>query len=282
MSRRGPALMAPQRRHTLFFLDQIRAFAPVHLDTEVDMTAVRSHRAGSGRRYSTVSYVLHTAARVLADHPEANAAVRGRLRPRVTHYSSAAGKLTLDKALDGRRVVLGAVLHELDRATLDSVQDQVDTHRDSDPRTAPAFAPVRALHRAPWLPALLRFRKAARDLAARPAVTGTFAVTSLGHRPVDGFHSVGGTTITLGLGQTAERPVARDGQVTVAPLMRLNLTFDHRVIDGAEAADILAEVRRGLETFTGAADGDPTDAEDREPREQATAPAVADTEEAAR
>ncbi|MEU4746675.1 2-oxo acid dehydrogenase subunit E2, partial [Actinosynnema sp. NPDC023658] len=90
-----------------------------------------------------------------------------------------------------------------------------------------------------------------RSLTRRPGLLGTFAVTSLGHRPVDGFHSVGGTTITLGLGRTADRPVVRDGVVAVAPVMRLNLAFDHRVVDGAEAADVLAEIRAGLQGFEG-------------------------------
>ncbi|MGP4049797.1 2-oxo acid dehydrogenase subunit E2 [Streptomyces sp. 2A115] len=80
---------------------------------------------------------------------------------------------------------------------------------------------------------------------------GTFAVTSLGHRPVEAFHSVGGTTITLGLGAIADRPVLRDGRITVTPVMPLSLTFDHRVIDGTEAADVLAEIEEGLESFKG-------------------------------
>ncbi|GAB3886999.1 hypothetical protein GCM10029964_052210 [Kibdelosporangium lantanae] len=33
------------RRHTLFFLDQVRAFAPVFLDTEVDASAIVRDRA---------------------------------------------------------------------------------------------------------------------------------------------------------------------------------------------------------------------------------------------
>ncbi|MGH3164917.1 MAG: hypothetical protein ACRDN0_03355, partial [Trebonia sp.] len=60
------APIARERRHTLYFLEEIRAFSPVFLDTEVDMTAVSAHldaaRLGD-RRYSTVSYVLYVAAR---------------------------------------------------------------------------------------------------------------------------------------------------------------------------------------------------------------------------
>ena len=241
-----------QRRHTLHFLNGVRDFAPVFLDTDVDMTALLEHRAAArreGRRYSLVSYVLYTAARVLAAHPEANAAISGRLRPRVARYPSAWGKLAYDRTVGGRRVVLTAVLPNLDRAGLDDVQRRVERCRDTDPSTLPEFAGALGMHRIPVPVGRTLYRAAVRSLRRRPTLSGTFAVSSLGHRPVDGFHSVGGTTITLGLGRISDRPVARDGQVVVAPIMRISLTFDHRVIDGAEAADVLSDVKDALERF---------------------------------
>lgn len=259
----GPVEQAPvarERHHTLHFLDTIREFSPVFLDTEVDMTAVRAHRADAdarGCRYSTLTYLLHTAARVLAAHPEANAAVRGRLRRRVARYPGAHGKITLDKTLNGQRIVLSAVLRDLERAGLDDIQGQIDRLRSGDPAELPEFSGARLLHRLPWPVGALAYRAAVRPLARRAEAMGTFAVTSLGHRPVDGFHSVGGTTVTLGVGRTQDRPVVRESRVVVAPVLRLNLSFDHRVIDGAEAADVLAEIKEGLEAFafrTGAED----------------------------
>jgi pyruvate/2-oxoglutarate dehydrogenase complex dihydrolipoamide acyltransferase (E2) component len=245
--------VARQRRHTLLFLDEVRSVSPVFLDTEVDMTEVLAHRAAAraeGRRYSIVSYVLRAAAGVLVTHPDANAAIRGRILPRVTRHEAANGKLTLDKQLDGKRVVLSAVLRDLHTATLDDIQRQVDHYRDGDPGRMPEFAAVRTLQRLPWPIRQLAFRAATRPLSRRQHRMGTFAVTSLGHRPVDGFHSLGGTTTTLGLGRVTDRPVACDGTVAVAPVMRLNLSFDHRVIDGAEAADVLGEIKDSLEKAT--------------------------------
>ncbi|OIK28717.1 2-oxo acid dehydrogenase subunit E2 [Streptomyces malaysiense] len=259
----NPTPVSRSRRHTLFFLDAVRRFAPVHLDTEVDMTAVRGHRraarARGGPRYSTAAYVLHAAGRVLARHPEANAALGGRLWPRIARFPHVNGKLTLDKTLDGQRVVLSTVVPGLQRATLQEIQRHLEQFRDGDPDTMPEFERLRRLHRAPLLIGSTAFRLAAGRLRGRDRLMGTVAVTSLGHRPVDGFHSVGGTTTTLGLGRTVDRPVVRDGRVTVAPVMRLSLTFDHRVIDGAEAADVLGELKEHLEEFrTDAADEPPT------------------------
>jgi pyruvate/2-oxoglutarate dehydrogenase complex dihydrolipoamide acyltransferase (E2) component len=247
--------IARERRHTLYFLQEIRAFSPVFLDTDVDMTAVVRHRE-TRHKYSVVTYVLYTAARVLAAHPEANAAIRGRRRVRVARYTSVNGKFTLDRTLNGQRIVLSTVLPDLQRASLGDIQQQVDHFRLGDPAVMPEFAAARLLHRLPSPLGGLLFRVGVRPLSRRATRFGTFAVTSLGHRPVDGFYSVGGTTITLGVGRIVDRPVVRDGNVVVAPSMRLSLTFDHRVVDGAEAADVLADINHGLHNFTDPGDGD--------------------------
>ena len=41
----------------------------------------------------------------------------------------------------------------------------------------------------------------------------------------------------LSIGRIAERPVVRDGELAVAPTGYVSLTFDHRVVDGARAAE---------------------------------------------
>ncbi|PRY34875.1 2-oxo acid dehydrogenase subunit E2 [Umezawaea tangerina] len=247
-----PAQVARQRRQTLHFLAQVRDFSPVFLATDVDMGAVLAHREAAredGLRYSVVSYVLHAGARVLAAHPDANSALRGSWRPKVVRYPVVNAKLALDRTVDGRRAVLSAVLPDLATAKLAEIQRQVDHYRDGDPDTMPEFAGVRKLQRLPVPLGRLAFRRFVGPLHRRGDVFGTFAVTSLGHRAVDSFHSVGGTTVTLGVGRIAPRPVVRDGEVVVARVMRLNLSFDHRVVDGGEAADVLTEVKDALEGF---------------------------------
>ncbi|MFD3533733.1 2-oxo acid dehydrogenase subunit E2 [Streptomyces sp. NPDC058664] len=242
-----------QRRHTLFFLEVVRDFAPVFLDTEVDMGRVLAHRAEAaereGVRYAISAYVLRAAGRVLAAHPDANAAIQGGpRRPRVAHYPFVNGKLALDRTLEGRRVVLGTVVPDLHEAELSTVQKHIDRVRDGDPEVLEEFESVRKLHRLSWAEGRRAFRRAAGSLALRPHLTGTFSVTSLGHRAVDSFHSVGGTTTTFGVGRILDRVVVRDGRIVVAPVLRLSLAFDHRAIDGAEAADVLTEVKEALES----------------------------------
>lgn len=50
----------------------------------------------------------------------------------------------------------------------------------------------------------------------------------------------------LGLGRISEKPVVRDGEIVVAPVIALSLSFDHRVIDGATAQQALNKLKRLL------------------------------------
>jgi pyruvate dehydrogenase E2 component (dihydrolipoamide acetyltransferase) len=51
----------------------------------------------------------------------------------------------------------------------------------------------------------------------------------------------------LAVGALRERPIVRDGGLAVANTMRVTLSSDHRVIDGAEAARFLETLKRTLE-----------------------------------
>ncbi|HZW69203.1 MAG TPA: dihydrolipoamide acetyltransferase family protein [Pseudogracilibacillus sp.] len=52
--------------------------------------------------------------------------------------------------------------------------------------------------------------------------------------------------IILGIGRIAEKPVVRDGEVVVAPVLALSLSFDHRIVDGATAQLALNQIKRLL------------------------------------
>jgi 2-oxoglutarate dehydrogenase E2 component (dihydrolipoamide succinyltransferase) len=54
----------------------------------------------------------------------------------------------------------------------------------------------------------------------------------------------------LGLHAIQERPVARDGQVVIRPIMNLALTYDHRIIDGREAVTFLKTIKEIIEDPT--------------------------------
>jgi pyruvate dehydrogenase E2 component (dihydrolipoamide acetyltransferase) len=104
----------------------------------------------------------------------------------------------------------------------------------------------------------------ARSLAARvregtitpPELSGgTFTVSNLGMYGISSFSAVINPpqAAILSVGTIDERPVVRDGQITTAHLMGLNLACDHRVLYGADGAQFLGRVRELLEEPLGLA-----------------------------
>lgn len=90
----------------------------------------------------------------------------------------------------------------------------------------------------------------ARDGALRPQdlLGGTATLTNLGAYGIDAFTPVLNPpqSVILGVGRIALRPVVEDGQIAVGTTCVLSLTFDHRVADGAPAAELLGAVARRI------------------------------------
>jgi pyruvate dehydrogenase E2 component (dihydrolipoamide acetyltransferase) len=81
-------------------------------------------------------------------------------------------------------------------------------------------------------------------------VTGnSITVSSLGGYDIDCFTPIVNLpeVAILGVGTVVERPVVRSGRIEVAPIMKLSLSFDHRVVDGAPAARFLQLLKSKLE-----------------------------------
>ncbi len=51
----------------------------------------------------------------------------------------------------------------------------------------------------------------------------------------------------IGPNKIIERPVVRDGQIVVRKMMNLSSSFDHRVVDGYDAAAFIQEIKGLLE-----------------------------------
>ncbi len=95
------------------------------------------------------------------------------------------------------------------------------------------------------------FGRKAKDgsLSFEDLTGGTFSITNGGI-----FGSLLSTPILnppqsaiLGMHKTQERPIAENGQVVIAPMMYLALTYDHRIIDGREAVQFLVTIKETLE-----------------------------------
>jgi 2-oxoglutarate dehydrogenase E2 component (dihydrolipoamide succinyltransferase) len=95
------------------------------------------------------------------------------------------------------------------------------------------------------------FAKRAEDgsLSLADLKGGTFTITnggvfgSLLSTPILNPPQVG----ILGLHKIQERPVGVGGQVALRPMMYVALTYDHRIVDGAEAVRFLVRVKELVE-----------------------------------
>lgn len=79
---------------------------------------------------------------------------------------------------------------------------------------------------------------------------GSFTITNLGgYGSVDYFTPIINQpeSAILGIGRTVKTPVVVSDQIVIRPIMGLSLAFDHRVIDGAPAAEFLALVMKLIE-----------------------------------
>ncbi len=88
-------------------------------------------------------------------------------------------------------------------------------------------------------------RQTADDLAG-----GTFTITNLGMFGIVSFKPIlnTGQAATLAVGQIKATPVAdEEGKVQVRPIANLSLACDHRIVDGAEGARFLADLKSLLE-----------------------------------
>jgi len=82
---------------------------------------------------------------------------------------------------------------------------------------------------------------------------GTFTVSNLGPFGIEQFTAIINPpqAAILAVGATQLEPVVdEEGQVVVRPVMRMTLSADHRVVDGARAARFLTDLREALEAPT--------------------------------
>jgi pyruvate dehydrogenase E2 component (dihydrolipoamide acetyltransferase) len=79
--------------------------------------------------------------------------------------------------------------------------------------------------------------------------SGTFSVSNLGMFGIKRFTAVINPpqAAILAVGEMTPRPVVRDGEITVRPVMELTLSCDHRILYGVDAAQFLGRIRERLE-----------------------------------
>ncbi len=190
---------------------------------EVDMTAVMAvrqrHKETFKERHGVglglTSFFVKAAIGALREFPRVNAEIQGDEMV-LKHYYD------IGIAVGASEGLVVPVLRDADRLSVARIEQK-----------------VRA------------FAKAAEDgtLSLADLKGGTFTITNGGV-----FGSLLSTPILnppqvaiLGLHAIKDRPMAIDGPVVIRPMMYMALTYDHRIVDGAEAVQFLVRVKQLVE-----------------------------------
>jgi 2-oxoisovalerate dehydrogenase E2 component (dihydrolipoyl transacylase) len=192
---------------------------------EVDITELESLRRvlnstkdETQPKLTYLPFIMLTLAKIMPDHPECNA-----------HFDDEGGVVNRQGAVN-----LG-IATQTERGLYVPVVKHVESMDI-------------------WSTALemQRVSGSARDgSASLDELTGsTFTITSLGREG-----GLGATPIInhpevaiLGVHKAREMPVVRNGEIVVRRIMNLSSAFDHRVVDGADGASLIQDLRRMLET----------------------------------
>jgi pyruvate dehydrogenase E2 component (dihydrolipoamide acetyltransferase) len=186
-----------------------------HDDADItDLDAFRRQQKGPGPKLTMTVFALKAAAIALRQFPQFNSSL-----------DLANGHLVLKRfynigvAVDTERGLLVPVLRDVDKKSVNQLAQEL-------------------------LEAAEKARQGKVDMTG-----GTFTITNLG--------GIGGTAFTpivnypevaiLGMSRARLQPVIRDGAVTPRLLLPLSLSYDHRVIDGADAARFTRRIAELLE-----------------------------------
>ena len=190
---------------------------------EIDATALNQARAqfgpaieqSQGVKLTHTDLLVALVARVLARHPRLNASwVEDKIRPNPD--------VNIAIAMAVGEGVVGAVVPRADTTPLAEIAVQ---RRDLTER--------------------------ARAGKLRPAdISGaTFTISNLGMYQVDSFSAIISPpqAAILAVGAIQDRAVAIEGKVEIRPRMSLTLSSDHRVVDGARAAEFLSALAEAIQ-----------------------------------
>src|SRR4029079_7007687 len=96
------------------------------------------------------------------------------------------------------------------------------------------------------LAAAAREGKGTRDelSASMISITSLVVLGGVAPTPVINYPEVA----IVGVNKILERPMARDGEIVIRKMMNLSSSFDHRVVDGWDAAEFVQRIHTQLET----------------------------------
>lgn len=199
-------------------MNSVQSMAHAYHKVAVDMSQAKLIRAAFKKAEKKVSFndiIIMALGRALQEHPRMNALVEDG---KITEKGSV--NIGIAVAVDNGLIV--PTVRDMQNMTLGEIHDES---------------------------ARLIAKTKAGGLKKEDYSGGTFTVSNLGMFGIDEFTAIVNPPQVgiLAVGAMTDTPVVRDGQIVVRPIMNLVLTYDHRVIDGAPAAQFLSRVKELLE-----------------------------------
>lgn len=199
-------------------MNSVQSMAHAYHKVAVDMSQAKLIRAAFKKAEKKVSFndiIIMALGRALQEHPRMNALVEDG---KITEKGSV--NIGIAVAVDNGLIV--PTVRDVQNMTLGEIHDES---------------------------ARLIAKTKAGGLKKEDYSGGTFTVSNLGMFGIDEFTAIVNPPQVgiLAVGAMTDTPVVRDGQIVVRPMMNLVLTYDHRVIDGAPAAQFLSRLKELLE-----------------------------------
>ena len=217
-----------RRRQTiaLRLLEAQRTAAMLTTFNEVDMSAVMELRSARREAFQQrhgvglgfMSFFTKAAVAALKAFPNLNAEIQGDEVVRKRYYD-------IGIAVGVAEGLVVPIVRDADRKSFAEIEREIAT---------------------------LAARARDNTLTLQDLRGGTFTITnggvygSLLSTPILSPPQVG----ILGMHTIQQRPVARDGQVVIRPMMYLALSYDHRIVDGQEAVQFLVRIKQLIEDPT--------------------------------
>ena len=199
-------------------MNSVQSMAHAYHKVAVDMSEAKLIRAAFKKAEKKVSFndiIIMALGRALQEHPRMNAWVEDG---KITEKGSV--NVGIAVAVDNGLIV--PTVRDVQNMTIGEIHDES---------------------------ARLIAKTKAGGLKKEEYSGATFTVSNLGMFGIDEFTAIVNPPQVgiLAVGSMTDTPVVRDGQIVIRPMMNLVLTYDHRVIDGAPAAQFLSRVKELLE-----------------------------------
>lgn len=247
--------LTPYRRLVWDLLKQSDRFYLNHHMVLADLSRLNDHREACRQRGiavpTYVAFVLAAIGRVIRDHPIFNSYLRTFPPKRLIIYQNIDITFTVEKQCGDEAMVILGKVRDADRRSLEEISEIIQQYGERNCEDLEEFKTLNQFYSR--LPAL--FRRLFFELLVKPfpervrRVGGTVAFTSVGKLGVSFTAPLSMRSALFSLGEIAERPLCRQGNVVARPTAYLTLTYDHRIADGATAARLLNDLKCYLEDF---------------------------------